>query len=78
MSETADIVRKLRDIRLDKQLSPTELSERLGMSPQYVNQMEHRVLRKGGDVGLGVIVRYCRVLGLRLSYIEEEVADGGR
>lgn len=74
---TADVMRKLVAIRKGSGLSAAAVAQRMNMQPQAVNTLEQRVLEHGRDIMFDTLIRYCRAVGVRLSYevVELEVAS---
>ena len=63
------IILKIVRYMKDNKMSQKDLAEKLNVSPQYVNKLLH-----GQDLDLKVttVMRYGRILGLRLIVLPEE------
>ncbi len=62
------IVLKILRYMEDNHLTQKELAVKLGVSPQYINKFLHG---QGGDIKLSTIVRYGRILGIKLIEVPD-------
>lgn len=68
MSETAEIMRRLRALRKGRKISSVAASRLTGHGDLYIKCIEARTIVGGRDITLSTLLTYCRAIGVRLCY----------
>lgn len=73
LDNECDLIEKLKEIRIAKGLTQTEVAMRMGTYHPNVNRWEKR----GGNLTLSTLRRWCLALGVVLEFnlIDEEVSN---
>lgn len=72
MADSLELGTRLRNRRLDQGLKQGDVARTVGISPAYLNLIEHNRRRIGGRL----LIDLANVLDVDLSALEQEVSDG--